>query len=99
MSRTDVSYNWDGTLNVGLAILKYKNLLFYIEDTTHLVVQEEERSSEKKYFTDTTIEPGVKIYGKKGEIDLFCQYRHEHDVDMYNGTTERWGLVRVRYEW
>ena len=99
VSRTDVSYDWDGILKIGFNILEYKNLLFYMENTTHLITQKQDRPSGKKYFIDTTVEPGVKVFGKKGEVALFCQYRHEHNVDIYNGTTEDWGLAGVRYEW
>lgn len=99
VSTTDVSYDCDGVAELRIDILRYKRVAFYLLNNVHLVSQKKDRPSNKKYFIDYTFEPGIKIYGKKGETMLFCQYRHEHDVDMYNGTTEDWGLVGVRYEW
>lgn len=99
VNTTDVTYDWDGMAEAGMDILRYKRAIFYLSNNVRLVFQKEDRPSDKKYFIDYTFEPGIKIYGEKGEATLFCQYRHEHDVDMYNGTTEDWGLVGVRYEW
>ena len=96
---TDVTYTWDGIVEAGMDILRYKRIVFYLLNNVHMVFQKEDRPSNKKYFVDYTFEPGIKIYGEKGKATLFCQYRHEHDVDMYNGTTEDWGLVGIRYEW
>lgn len=96
---TDCTYDWDGIAELGIDILKYKRVIFYLSNKAHLVFQEEARPSGKDYFLDYTFEHGVKIYGGKGRTSLFCQYQHKHDVDKYNGLTEDWGLVGLRYEW
>lgn len=99
ISTQDVSYKLDGEIKIDRDVFRYKKGIIYLIEDLHLVTQRRDRPSGKKYFIDFVSEGGIRFFGEQGRISLFLQWRHDHDVDKYNGLTNDRGLTGMRYEW
>ncbi len=99
VSTNDVSYRWDGEIKLDWDVLRYRKGIIYLSQNLHLITQRRDRPSGKKYFFDFVSEGGIRFFGEKGRISLFLQWRHDHDIDKYNGLTNDRGLTGIRYEW
>lgn len=92
----DLDYSWDfaASADTSLAECPRKNRIYYAADIH--VVTENGESSTRNGFIDYGLEAGIQ---NRESVRYFVAYRLIHDIDRFNGETEKAFQIGTRYRW
>jgi hypothetical protein len=91
-------FNWNGQLGVNIDILRYKKAFLYVKANLETVLEEDVGTDFDPYDMNYMIEPGVRLENKIGSLSFIWHHVCQHDVDRFDGTTEKYNIGGIRLE-
>ncbi len=94
----DRDLNWNGGTKVKFDLARCKGISLYLFGDIETII---EKSKNISYFNPQkvhyTIEPGLKREVGGGELGIALNHHCKHDQDRFDGFTERWNTLAVRF--
>jgi len=91
-------FKWNGQLGVKIDILRYKKTFLYVKGNLETVMEHDMGTDFDPYDMNYMIEPGVRLENRIGSLSFIWHHECHHDVDRFDGTTEKFNIGGIRLE-
>lgn len=89
-------FKWNGQLGVNIDLLRYKKAFLYIESNFETVTEHDVGTVFDPYDMNYMVESGVRLENKIGSLSFIWHHVSRHDVDRFDGTTEKYNIWGIR---